>query len=119
MKETFTIFGYEIPALLLIGAAAALVLIIAVVIVAVSLAARARRAEEEEEETEDVPHDPEEECCACCDHACKMYGSDSSMMCRLNGPVSSDNVCDEFIYDPLKRRVKRTSGDLPGADELK
>lgn len=50
-------------------------------------------------------------CCRHCSHA-QISDSLKLVFCRHKGPVSENDVCKKFDYDPLKR-TPRTAAKLP------
>lgn len=52
-----------------------------------------------------------EKYCRFCEHAETLTDSDK-MLCRKRGIVPSSYICRKFVYDPLKREVRRHA-DVP------
>ena len=61
--------------------------------------------------------DGDDACCALCDSACAIPGEPDKMRCRRRGEVGADECCRCFVPDPLRIRVRRFSGELPGSGE--
>ena len=52
-----------------------------------------------------------ERACAYCARAVK--ADEDTMVCRKKGPVSANESCRRFRYDPLKRIPEAPSAELP------
>ena len=50
-------------------------------------------------------------CCVYCANA-KISTSLKLVFCKYKGPVSENDFCRKYIYDPLKR-IPKTSAELP------
>lgn len=55
-----------------------------------------------------------EKMCAYCEYACRLYEGEH-MLCKKRGVVAAQYSCAKFIYDPMKRTVRRSK---PSHDEL-
>lgn len=53
----------------------------------------------------DIP----EKSCAFCELGIRMIDGET-VLCKKRGPVSSDNACRKFIFDPLKEAPVPVSG---------
>ncbi len=47
-----------------------------------------------------------EKMCVYCEHASQLYDN-SYVLCSKHGVVIASHVCRKFIYDPMKRTVRK------------